>query len=126
TLVRLGAAAAAAARRADEDVLEHGHAAERARHLVGAADAVPAALRGTQPRHVGAVDLDPAGVRPERPGEHVEQRRLAGAGRPADADRLPAADREVDAVEDRERAEALADPDGGEDGFHRWDDPSTP
>src|SRR5207253_1247281 len=38
-----------------------------------------------------------------------------------DPDRVSGSDGEVNAVEDHERTEALADPDGGEDGFHRVD-----
>ena len=42
---------------------------------------------------VRPVDDDAAGIRPLEPGHHHEQRRLAGPGRPDEADRLAAADR---------------------------------
>ena len=42
-----------------------------------------------------------------RADQHAEQRRLAGAVRADDADRLAGADGEVDAVEHHQRAEAL-------------------
>ena len=48
----------------------------------------------------------------------AEQRGLAGAVRPDDAERLAAQQREVDAVGDDHRAEALGDFFEGEDGGH--------
>src|SRR5581483_12220369 len=113
-LVDGAASAAGAGRRTDENVLEDRHAAERLRHLVRAADAESAARRRVRGRHVGALELDAAAVRTERPGEHVEERRLACTIRTDDADGLVVSHCEVDAVEDHERAEALADPDGVE------------
>ena len=65
-----------------EDVLEHGHAAERPRDLVRAGDAEPAALGGRQGGDVLAAETArvPA-VGAMRAGEHAEQGRLAGAVR---------------------------------------------
>ena len=116
----------AARRRADEGVLEHRHPAERPRHLVRPADAEPAALRGSELRHVAARQLDAARVRPQRAGEHVQQGRLACTVRADDADGLAGGDAEIDAVEHHERTEALADPDGGEDLVHPATSTSTP
>src|SRR5205085_3327782 len=119
-LVRLPASPARAGRGADEDVLEDGQVSERPRHLMRAADTEPAALRRAQRRDVVSTQLDAARVRTQRPGEHVQERRLAGAVRPDDPDRFTGRDREVDAVEDHQRAEPLADLDGGEDFFHQY------
>ena len=98
---------AAAVRGGGEDVLEHRHAAERPRDLVGAREPPPAALRGRDLGHVLAEKADPAGGRRMRADQDAEQRRLAGAVRADDADRLAGADGKVDAVEHHQRAEAL-------------------
>ncbi len=99
----------------DEDILEGGHAAEGFRHLVGAYQTQPAALRRGQRRHVVALEGDGAGARRIGAGEHAEQRRLAGAVRADDADRLIGAHGEVDIVQHHKRAEMLVDAGGAED-----------
>ena len=70
----------------------------------------PAAACRRRPGDVVAAEADRARRRRERAGEHVEQRRLARRrwGRRCRPPRRRR--REVDAVEDDERAEALADP----------------
>ena len=90
-----------------EHVLEHRHAAERPRDLVGARQPPPAAFRGRDFGHVLAEKAHPAGGRRMRPDQHAQQRRLAGAVRADDADRLAGADGKVDPVEHHEGAEAL-------------------
>ena len=114
-LIGLVAAEIGAVRGGDEDVLERRHAAERLWNLVRAHQPEPAALRGRARRDVGAVEVDAAGSRRERPGQHAEQRRLAGAVGADDADRLVLAHRQVDVVEHHKRSEALVDSRCGED-----------
>ena len=79
-----------AAVHADEDVLERRHLLEEADVLERPADA---ALRGGVRRRAGdvpAVEHDAARGRLVDPGDHVEERRLAGAVRPDQAhDRTP-------------------------------------
>jgi hypothetical protein len=96
---------------------------------VRAADPEPAAARRVQPGDVGPGERDPPGIRAQGTRQHVQKRRLAGAVRADDADGVAAPDGEVHAVENHERPEALADPDGGEERLHRLsqrDPPSTP
>ena len=73
--------------RRHEDVLPRGQAPERLEPLERAADPEPGPLMGLAARDVATVELDPARVRPEQPGDDVEQRRLArpvGADQPGD------------------------------------------
>ena len=66
---------------------------------------------GLQPRHVPAAELDRALVGPVEAGEHVDERRLAGAVRPDQPHDLVVVDLEIDAGE---RLHALEGPrDGG-------------
>jgi hypothetical protein len=67
----------------------------------------PASARRVETRHVFAEKGDRSHRRGMRAGEHVQQRRLAGAIGPDDADRIARPDTEVDAVEHDERAELL-------------------
>ena len=60
-----------------------------------------------------------AGVGRDRAGDDAEQRGLAGAVRPDDAQRLAAQEREVDVVGDHDGAEAFGDFFEGEDGGHQ-------
>jgi hypothetical protein len=55
------------------------------------------------------VDGDRAGVDGLEPVDRPAQRALAGAGRPDDHDDLAAVDRQVDLLEDVQRAEVLVD-----------------
>src|SRR5262249_45752085 len=54
-------------------------------------------------RHVGAVETDRAGAGPQHADDMPGQRRLAGAGRPDDAERLARLEPEIDAAEERLR-----------------------
>ena len=56
-----------------------------------------------------AVDLDLAPVGPLEPGHDHQQRRLAGAGRPDDADRLPPGDCQADVAQDMHAGGAPAE-----------------
>ena len=67
-----------------------------------------AVLRQVADRQVGRLD-DAAGVRLVEPGQHLEQRRLAGAVRPAQADAIAVADLPGDVVEQRAVAEGLGE-----------------
>ena len=106
---RLGRGEPRAVARADEDVLEHRHAAERARHLVRAADAEAAAPAGAQPRHVVAAEADRARASgASEPASTFSSVVLPAPFGPTMPTASPAPTREVDAVEHHERAEALA------------------
>jgi len=91
--------------RGDKQVLEHGEVLERVRNLERAADAGDAARARRRLRDVAAVEPDGAAVRPDEPGDQVEQRRFAGAVRSDDAQRLARCDVEADAVDSLQRAE---------------------
>ena len=54
-------------------------------------------------------DQDVAGARILQPGDEIERRRLAAAGRPEQGHELPVADLQVDAPADGDRAETLGD-----------------
>src|SRR5580704_6351167 len=101
--------------RCDENIFEDRQAAERARDLMRAGKAEPAALGRRQVGDVFALEADAPGGRAERAGKYGKERRLAGAVRSDDADRFVRPHREIDAVKDRERVETLDDPPGGED-----------
>ena len=59
---------------------------------------------------VDGPQADPTGVGPIEAGDQVEERRLAGAVGPDQAEDLAGADLEVDAVERLQAAERLAQP----------------
>ncbi len=83
------------------------------------ADAAAAARRDVKPGDVLAGEGDAAAVGAERAGEHVEQRRLARAIGPDDADRLAGRHPEIDPGKHGERPEAFLEPCGGEQrAFH--------
>ncbi len=102
-------APAAAERRRHHQVLEHGHAAERLRDLERAADAHPAAPLRRQPRDVGAGEHHAPGIGRNRAAGDAEQRGLARAVRPDDAERLALGKLEIDVVRHDHRAEPLGD-----------------
>ena len=114
-VISLPAATAALRGRRDQDVLEDRHPGEWSRHLVRAGDAEPAPLGRPFRGDVAAAKLQGAGVRGKRPGEDVEQRRLAGPVRAHDPDRHAGMEGEVDTAQHRQRAEALAQAGRGED-----------
>ena len=58
---------------------------------------------------VAPVEPDGAAIGPERAGDQVEERRLAGAVRADDAERGALGDGEIDAVRDLDRAESFAE-----------------
>src|SRR5439155_5943777 len=93
----------------DEDVLEGGHVLEEADVLERAADAALGDRMWRLAGDVLAVEDDPAGRRLVDAGQHVEERRLAGAVRPDQRDDRAARDREVDVVRRDETAELLPD-----------------
>jgi hypothetical protein len=89
----------------DQEVLEHGHVPERARHLVGAADTQPAPGGRVQPgdRAPAEADLAPAGS--EIPGDEAEQARLASTVRPHDPHRVAGSDGQRQVLRDDDPAE---------------------
>jgi hypothetical protein len=70
---------------ADHDVLQHGHARERAHHLPGPPDAARADRVRLEPADRAAGETHRALVGGEEAVDDVEQRGLAGAVRPDDA-----------------------------------------
>jgi hypothetical protein len=84
---------------ADDDVFEDAHARERAHNLKGAPDAAPAYLVRAQPSDRLAGEGDCAAIGGEKPVDHIEQRRLAGAVRADDAVEPALGKGEVDAVQ---------------------------
>src|SRR5215471_1893873 len=91
------------------DVVEYAHVAKQRVDLEGPAEAAPDARGLGQPRHVLAAEEDLAGRGREPPGDHVDERGLAGA---VGADeRVPDAcvEPEVHAIGHGQRAEALAE-----------------
>jgi hypothetical protein len=58
---------------------------------------------------VGVLDDDAAGIGPLQPGHDHQQRRLAGAGRADEADRLAAVDIQRDAAQDVDAGGAAAE-----------------
>ena len=94
---------------AEHDVL--GHREHRHQHevLVHHADAGADGVAGAVEMGRLAVDEDLALVRPVEAGEHVHQRRLAGAVLAEQAEHLAGADGEVDGVVGDQITEALGD-----------------
>src|SRR5262249_21631421 len=84
----------------------------------GAADPQATAAFRRQMGDVDAREDDAPGVRGYRATGDTEQRRLAGAIRPDDAERLALGEGEVERARDDHGAEALGDLFEGEDGRH--------
>jgi hypothetical protein len=92
----------------DSQVVQHREVREQVERLENHADAAAGSVDVDV--FVGdfvAVDDDFALLRFFKEVHAAQQRRLAGAGRPDDADHLAAFDLDVDALEDFERAESL-------------------
>ena len=83
------------------DVVPHGERPEHLEPLEGAGEAEPGELVRPRAGHVLAVDEDPALVGLLHAGGDVEQRRLARAVRPDEADDLPVLQVEADLVDRR-------------------------
>src|SRR5262249_47430749 len=111
-------ATAAAERRRHDQVLELSHAVERLRNLKRAADAQATAPFRRQMGDVDAREDDAPGVGGNRAAGDAEQRGLAGAVRPDDAERLALGEREIERARDDHGAEALGDFFEGKDGRH--------
>ena len=94
---------------AHHHVLPHGHAAEGAELLEGAADAATVDLIGPEARDGLAGEADVAAVGPVEAGDDVEERRLAGAVRPDDPHDLAGGHVEGDRLVGHQAAEALGD-----------------
>jgi hypothetical protein len=100
---------ARARKRADHDVLRDRHALEGAQLLEGAGDAPAADAVGRKPGEPRPVELDFALVGRVEPADALEQRRLAGAVGPDDADELARRHVERDAPVGGDAAEALGE-----------------
>ena len=103
----------------DEDVLECGHVLEEPDVLEGAADPALGDRVRRLPRQVLTGEDDLPLRRLVHAGDHVEERRLAGAVRADQADDRALRDHEVDVRHGDEAAELLAHPDRLEDVGHQ-------
>src|SRR5882724_2280959 len=90
-------------------VLGDAEARERPRQLEAACETAAGALVRGEPVHGGAIEAHGARLVAQRAADAVDQRRLAGAVRANEAEPLAGLDRQVDAVERHEAAEAFAD-----------------
>ena len=112
---RCRAAVEAAQREHELDVLERRQMRHEPRLLPDVGDLLAAQRRtggAVERRQLHALDRDRAGVGEREPGEHVQQRRLAGPRRPGDGVQPPAVELEADAVEHRRLAVAAHQPAG--------------
>ena len=91
------------------EVLKHGHAAERAGHLKGAAEPGLRHQVGRQVVDARVVQIDGSAGRLDRAVQHICERGLAGAVRADQADQLCALHLEADALQDMQTAEVLVD-----------------
>ena len=108
---------------ADEHVLEHAHVRERLGDLEGTADPRAAAVLPREAGDVLVVERDPTRVGPIHAGDQIEQRGLAGAVRPDDAQRFSVVQLHAQVVDDLHAAERLHETGGLEDHGHRCSPP---
>src|SRR5207244_12796422 len=104
---------------ADARVLANGHRVEEVHVLKGSGDPAPDDPVGRDAEQAPAAEAELARVRAGETGDHVEERRLAGAVRPDQPDDLVLARVERDSVEGDDPAEAPADVLDLEEGGHR-------
>src|SRR2546426_9157372 len=90
-------------------ILQHGHGTERAHDLMGDRETLADAQLGREPSDIYAGDHHPPGVRTKHAGNDPQQRRLARAVRPDQADELAACDREAHSCNGLDAAEADGD-----------------
>src|SRR5215475_8169760 len=102
-----------------QHIVQRGELGEQRHLLEGAGDAAVGALVAREVGHVAPAQQHLAGRGRERPRDDVEQRALARAVGPDEADQLTFADGEGDLVERGEPAELLGDAVHLEDGGHR-------
>src|SRR5437667_18685 len=110
----------------ERDVVEHGKVAEQAVDLEGAPQAALHALRLRRPGHVVAAEQDAAGGGAKGPHQHVDEGGLAGAVGPDERVAVSGPQPEIDALRDCQRAEALAEAAGFENGIHLSINPKIP
>ena len=90
-----------------QQVLEHRHAVERPRDLETAGDALARALVGREAGNLLALELDRAAVVAQRARDAVDERRLARAVRPDQAEALARGDGDAHLGQRGEAAEVL-------------------
>src|SRR6185503_19131447 len=113
--------------RGHEQVLQHRHGVERARHLEAARDAQARALVGREAVDRTALEHDLARLVAQQARDAVDERGLARAVRPDQAEALALGDLEAHAREGGEAAEVLRDAAYLEEGFsHRLKSPRMP
>ena len=88
------------------EIVAHGQTLEQARHLKLAHDTEPREVMDGSSDDVVAFEADGALRWPQRPGQHVEKRTLAGAVRSDYAAELAGAKRKADAAKHDDTAEA--------------------
>src|SRR5438046_2914782 len=99
----------AAKQRTRHDVLANRHRGEGLDDLKSPADTEPCHPEGSQPGDRFALPSNVPAVKPVHPADAVEQRGLARAVRPDDAEDLPFPNREPDIVDGSHAAQALGD-----------------
>jgi len=109
TVIGLAFAPAGAECRRDDEIFEHAHPGKRLRDLKRAADAEGAAPGRRQCCDIAPGIEDAPGIRRDGAADDAEQRGLAGAIRPDNAERFARRQRKIDAIGDGDRAEAFAD-----------------
>ncbi len=111
-LARIAAPAQAAEVRVEDPGVLGDRQVGAQRELLEDAAHARVVCRGHRPAgaHVPGADGDGAFVRQQRAGQHVHERRLAGAVVAHEADALARLDPQVDAIERAHRAEGLLDP----------------
>ena len=107
--VSVALAPAAAECRRDHEIFEHAHAGKRLRNLKRTADAQRAALRRRQAGDVAPGINDAPGIWRYGAADDAEQRGLAGAVRPDNAERLAFCELKADAFRNDDGAEAFGD-----------------
>src|SRR5260221_2583186 len=109
-----------------EQVLQHGHAVERPRHLKAARDAEARALVRRQIGDFFSLENDFSALVAQQPRNAVDQRRLARAVRPDQAEALAGGDVDAHPGQRGEAAEMLRDLFYLEERVHRLKSPITP
>ena len=94
---------------AEHDIVEHGHVAERPHDLVGQRETAADPRCGGIAGDIDAAERDPAAIGPLQPGDDLDQRGLAGAVRPDQADEITFLDGKGHAGDGLHAAEADRD-----------------
>ena len=103
---------------ASQDVLHHGAVLEQGEILERPSDPDRGEPGGRDGRKINPGERDATAAGPQHAGDHVEQRRLAGAIRAYHAADFPCVDRKADVGDRLQAAETLAEVFDREQGGH--------